>query len=226
MHRPQDGRPWEDKHVRSRVGFFDEAHKRVAPYAHQLRLVLKDGNDLQHFANMCCTAEIQMPIWVRDDSIEVLGHQIFSYVNLRKIDTWLAKLDWSVAFQCEALLRNLRLNAIELLDLKSDIESLTLQGSQYASQVLRHFHTVLRSLREDETVRVAFARAVKEFEQLSVGNRANLGSAYFDAHHVSFTPTAMRLEGPYPHQSNRVVSSPVVSEFELHQFSTLGPELP
>ncbi|KAF8590048.1 RdRP-domain-containing protein [Ramaria rubella] len=195
----------DNKHIRHRVGGFDEAHARIAPFAHQVRLVLKKETDLQHFADMCRKAEIQIPIKVPDGSIDIQRLDIFSSTNLRKINLFLEGLDWPVAFQCEALLCNLRLNALELLQLQPEIESLAQRDFRYASQVLRHYHTVMRSLRKDETFLAAYERAVQEYQQLLIDKKMPLDPAFFDAHHVSFTPTAMRLEGPYSHQSNRVI---------------------
>jgi RNA-dependent RNA polymerase len=192
----------QKKKIRYRVGSLDDAHLRVAPFAHQVRLVLKNAADLSQFATMCQTAETLPPVALREGTLEVQRLQIFSSANLRKVNLWLNNLDWLVAFQCEALLRNLRLNALELLELRPQIDVVSLQGSRYASQVLRHYHTVLRSLRKDETFLTAFTRAVQEYDQIL---KTQLDTSYFIAHHVNFTPTAMRLEGPYLHQSNRVV---------------------
>lgn len=196
----------QTRKIRRRVGSLDEAHLRVAPYAHQARLVLKNDADLQQFAALCQKAEIQPPVSLREGALDVQRLQIFSSANLRKVDIWLANLDWIVAFQCEALLRNLRLNTLELLELQPQINEVARQGSRYASQVLRHYHTVLRSLRKDETYLKAFTRTVEEYDEVYNGHKAGLDRGYFIAHHVNFTPTAMRLEGPYLHQSNRVVS--------------------
>ena len=195
----------ERKNIRRRVGSLDEGHARVAPYAHQVRLVLKNDDDLQLFCRMCSKAEIQIPNQLPHGEIDVQRLGIFSSVNLAKVFNWIAKLPWPVAFQCEALLRNLRLNVLELLTLRTQIEGLAGLEAQYASQVLRHFHTVLPSLRRDETYLTAFDRAVQEYDQLLGVNKLELGAKYYYAHHVSFTPSAIRLEGPYLHQSNRVV---------------------
>ncbi|KAF8484343.1 RdRP-domain-containing protein [Gautieria morchelliformis] len=195
----------QKKNIRHRVSSFDEAHGRVAPYAHQVRVVLKNGADLQQFERMCQKAETLSPVRLRDRTIEVQKQDIFSSANLRKVDRWLATLDWPVAFQCDALLRNLRLNTLELLALQSQVEDVSRRGSRYASQILRHYHTVLRSLRKDETFLDAFTRAGQEYEQLIGDNNAHSDTRFFNAHYVSFTPTAIRLDGPYLHQSNRVI---------------------
>jgi RNA-dependent RNA polymerase len=195
----------QKRDIRHRVSSFDEAHGRIAPYAHQVRVVLKNGADLQQFQRMCQKAETLPPVRLHDRAIEVQKLDIFSSANLRKVDRWIGKLDWPVAFQCDALLRNLRLNTLELLDLQPQVEDASRRGSHYASQVLRHYHTVLRSPRKDETFRDAFTRAGQEYGQLLDDNNMHSDTRYFNAHHVSFTPTAVRLDGPYLHQSNRVV---------------------
>jgi len=207
-YRPITGYKEDNENIRHRLSYFDEGHQRVAPYAHQVRLVLKE-DDLQAFSSMCQKAELPLPNMLRDGLVDVQRLHIFSAKNLDNISRWLKTLDWPVAFQLEALIRNLRLNALELWGLKPRVTKLIQErGPTVSRQILRHFHTVLRSKRpQSDTAVAALERTIKEYEILRVTKRERSNTAFFEAHHVSFTPTAMRLEGPYNHQSNRVVSS-------------------
>ncbi|KIJ35731.1 hypothetical protein M422DRAFT_261913 [Sphaerobolus stellatus SS14] len=207
IYRTTTGKREDNENIRQRVSYFTEGHQRIAPYAHQIRLELKDGEEsLELFVDMCRQAELPEPVWLRSGRVDVQRLNVFSSKNLNKIERWLKTLPWLIAFQCEALLRNLRLNALQLLSLEPRIIQLTkTRDVTTARDILRHFHTVLRSKAKAESLEKAFERAVQEHEVLRINDTHRSTTAFFEAHHVSFTPTAMRLEGLYIYQSNRVV---------------------
>ncbi|KIJ26438.1 hypothetical protein M422DRAFT_55528 [Sphaerobolus stellatus SS14] len=209
IYRTTTGKREDNENIRQRVSYFTEGHQRIAPYAHQIRLELKDEEEsLELFVEMCRQAELPDPVWLRSGRVDVQRLNVFSSKNLNKIERWLKTLPWPIAFHCEALLRNLRLNALQLLSLEPRIIQLTkTRDVTTARDILRHFHTVLRSKAKAESLEKAFERAVQEHEVLRINDTHRSTTAFFEAHHVSFTPTAMRLEGLYIYQNINYVLS-------------------
>lgn len=198
------------KRIRTRLSCLDEAHRRVAPYVHQVRLVLKSPNDLEIFHHMCNKADLAKPISVSSGYMDVFNGALYTPRNLDRIEKWLGTQTYLIAFQCEALIRNHILNPSEFFGILPRVESLIRDMPLKAHHILLHFHTVLKILHNRpyparETISEAFERAISEYSQLSTPVKHRDDNAYFNAYRVIFTPTAIRLEGPYTHQSNRVI---------------------
>lgn len=197
--------------IRTRLSCLDDAHQKVAPYAHQVRLVLKSPDDLDIFHHMCSKADLAKPISVPFGYMDVFKGALYSPRNLDRIEKWLETQTYPVAFQCEALIRNHVLNPLEFFDILPRVESLIRDMPLKAQHILLHFHTVLKLLHNRpnparETISEALERAIMEYSQLNTPLKHRDDNAYFNAYRVIFTPTAIRLEGPYTHPSNRVVS--------------------
>ncbi|GJJ12541.1 hypothetical protein Clacol_006784 [Clathrus columnatus] len=212
-YRTLTGRERQDtKNIHNRLRYLDEPHANIAPYVHQVRLVLKSEDDLSIFQDMCNKAELSKPISVLPQYMNVSNRALYSSRHLDRLNKWLEKQPYLIAFQCEALIRNLLLNPLEFFDILPRIEKLIREtpSASETQQILLHFRTVLklshnRSHPSKETVPDALERAVAEFGRLRSCPRHRNDNAYFNAHRVTFTPTAVRFEGPYTHQSNRVI---------------------
>jgi RNA-dependent RNA polymerase len=195
------------KNKRQKLTHVDPGHELVAPFAWgTLRLVCKSLTGLAEFKRMASLANIT--VHDRRRSVEWRG--LFSERYQRRLQEWLGRTEWSVAFQCEVLYRELLLDTVELLDLCSSIEVLVHDhGPQHTVQVLRQFGLHLKNLwylEESSTVRSCFDQARDEIAQSAVDiQTANLDRSLFQCLHVQFTPTAMRLRGPFPDASNRIL---------------------
>ncbi|KZT27322.1 RdRP-domain-containing protein [Neolentinus lepideus HHB14362 ss-1] len=197
FNRTRTGDNYRDgREFRYRIGYIDPAHQRVAPYAHQVRVVFCQDRDLETFRRLCCVAGLRPPI---PASVEASRRDFYNDKTLTRIYTWLRTMEWTVAFQIEALLHNGLVNAYELLnDLYQPINKLYKEKGAEAAHHLRQYTEALQT-------RLTGEPAVKCFERVSVTPPYNPPAGQFMCHHVSFTPTRMILEGPYVIQSNRAI---------------------
>ncbi|TFK54662.1 RdRP-domain-containing protein [Heliocybe sulcata] len=201
FNRERIGDDYQDnKQYRHRIGYLDAAHQRVAPYAHQVRVVLCQDQDLEEFKRLCRTAGLRPPI---PASIEASRRNFYSQKVLTNVNVWLRKMEWTVAFQIEALLHNGLVNSDELLhDLHLPIQQLYKAEGPKAAHRLRQYTEALQTRPSGESARSCFERV----KTIPVPDYA-APAGQFMCHHVSFTPTRMILEGPYVIQSNRVIRS-------------------
>lgn len=211
FNRPTTGDKMKDERKsRRRIGSLHPGHETVAPYAHQLRILLYNDSNvdaIERFASLCKTAGLANPInftkYPRLATIEAHRRDFFSSKRLHKICTWLKTLDWKVAFQLECLLHNALLNTDDLLvDLYLPINRLCRDHDAIAAEVLRYFNEALLSKTPQESHVHCFERIIARALTMK---RPKLTPGMFVCHHVTFTPTRMILEGPYATQSNRVI---------------------
>ncbi|EMD38185.1 hypothetical protein CERSUDRAFT_113336 [Gelatoporia subvermispora B] len=201
INREVTGDPKKDnKRFRQRIEAIDAPHALVAPYAHQLRVLLYEEQNMLEFVALCTVAGLQRPI---NATVEASRKGFFTAKRLNAVQRWVNSLDWPVAFQIEMMLRNGLINTEELMDtLQKPINDLAKKYPATAGDILRHYTEQLRVRDPKETPLQCFNRVVPtqyglEPLQISGGN--------FTCYHVTFTPTKMVLEGPYVIQSNRVI---------------------
>ncbi|KAG8217645.1 RNA dependent RNA polymerase-domain-containing protein [Butyriboletus roseoflavus] len=201
----------EEGKYRHRVGSLNAGHAVVAPYAHQLRIVLYDASDhefgdiLTRFEYYCRTSSLHPP--KQGVTIDANGRQnFFCHRKLNEIAMWLRSplltSNWRVAFQIEALLHNGAANTVELMELRPRIEELIRCFGDTAGDIMRRFA-------EDAAHRPLGQRALECFESVLKKKpprpRTSPPRGRFFCHHVTFTPTRLLLEGPTITQSNRVL---------------------
>ncbi|KAF8581580.1 RdRP-domain-containing protein [Ramaria rubella] len=198
------GNPFKKK--RKKLMYLNERHASVAPYTwNVLRLVCKSSADVAEFKRMAEVANIA----TQENHRSVDHRNLFHVDRLKQLRDWLCGLDWFVAFKCEELHKNMLLDTVELLELRGSINRLVqYREPNYVTQVLRQFDLGLRRLwfAEDKTVQSCFNQAKDEIDQGGmhpqlVTNQRSL----FQCLHVTFTPTTMKLRGPFPDVSNRIL---------------------
>ena len=192
---------------RNRERSLDENHKRIAPYAFQIRFTLfeEDDKELDRFGRFCSVVGFRGPKLGETDSE---SREIFSGKNLHYLSRWFESLDWPVAFQLELLLHNGLVHALDMLnELRSQIIELNLNSNSHlTAQVLIRFGLNLRSrpLIAPETLTLRLQEAYTSISR-NFSNADTYPSDVFRSYHITFTPTRSTLEGPYPIQSNRVI---------------------
>ncbi|KAG6883057.1 hypothetical protein C0993_008118 [Termitomyces sp. T159_Od127] len=213
FHRTMTGEKAKDFHKhRRRIGSMDEGHANVAPYAHHLRLLLYNGSfDVAtRFKEMCEIAGLapnQVIFCEWRNKVEASRREFFTPKRLYKLQHDFKRLPWCIAFQLESLLHNCLLHTDDMCTLLKGVQALRNRsdyGEQYISALLRHYHEKLEvcSIRQSP---------LKLFEEVSKNFRTDVfkppmkDPGNFPCSHVTFTPTRMILEGPYPTQSNRVI---------------------
>ncbi|KAH8995459.1 RdRP-domain-containing protein [Lactarius akahatsu] len=201
--------------TRDRICTLDDAHAAIAPYAHHLRVVLADPDDLLKFEKVCHVAECE-PRPVRITRVDALAKKFFAHRELYNIQRWIQSMDWKNAFQIEGYLRCGLLNTHDLLrSLLKPIEDVIRDYGDEASELLRLFSVELKMRQQqqqqqqqqeqqqpDETPIDCLARVRSKHPTIKP---LRLAQGHISCHHVIITPSRILLEGPYATQSNRVI---------------------
>ena len=189
--------------MRDRICALDETHAAVAPYAHHLRIVLFDPDDLLKFEKVCHVAECQpRPIRIAQ-RVDTRAMGFFAHRKLFDIQRWIETMEWKNAFQIEAYLRCGLLNTHDLLhSLQEPIEAVIRDYGAEASELLRLFSVELKMREPDEDPIDCLARVRADHPTLKP---LKLAQGHISCHHVIITPSRILLEGPYTTQSNRVI---------------------
>jgi RNA-dependent RNA polymerase len=202
-NRAPDGtvHKWAFK-THDRLSALDDAHARIAPYAHQLRVLLTDRDDLVKLEDVLQIAHgLCRPI--RVSCVDAFAQGFFSNRYIHDFYCWIKTINWKSAFQIESYLRCGLLNTHELLfALRDPIEDVIRDYGNGASELLRLFSVALRTRNVDEAASACLAHVRAAHPAI---RPLRLAHGKFLCHHVVVTPTRMLLEGPYAMQSNRVI---------------------
>ncbi|KAH9989066.1 RNA dependent RNA polymerase-domain-containing protein [Russula compacta] len=176
--------------ARDRLSSLDDAHARVAPYAHHFRILLANRGDLLKFEKLCHISRGNCrPI--RVSSVDAFPQGFFSNRYIQDVHRWMKTMDWANAFQIEVYLRCGLFNTHELLfTLQKPIEGVICDYGGDASALLRLFFVALRirNLVSNSSDQVTQALARRVFVP--------------PCRHHSHTHLT---EGPYITRSNRVI---------------------
>ena len=201
FNRTLSGLEWRDnRKFRQRLDSLDAAHAVVAPYAHQMRIILHEEHDLDRFRYLCEVAGIMRPFLAK---VEAVSKGFYTPRVLYDIQAKLAEYDWPVAFQMEALLRNGLLTSEELRDLYRPIRTLCDRDPEHAADILRMFTEAVRTKKPHP--RDAMVKTLDALCKRDEVLQTRLAGGNFLCHHLTVTPTRFLLEGPYVIQSNRVI---------------------
>ena len=188
--------------ARELISAIDDTHANIAPYAHHLRLVLADPDDLLQFEKICHIVECE-PRPNRVPFMDAHAKRFFSPLNLSHVQRWLKTMDWKSAFQIEAYLRCGLLNTHDLLDtLQKPIEDAIKYYGAESNEFLRLFATALKMRQADEDPKDCLKR-IRSTHRIIRPLR--LAPGHISCHYVIVTPSRILLEGPYTSPSNRVI---------------------
>ncbi|KAG6845988.1 hypothetical protein H0H87_011036 [Tephrocybe sp. NHM501043] len=186
-------------------------HAPLSPYVTlALRLVCKSQNDLDVFLTLCKDAKIHH---IGDAETLIERRRLFAPSVAEKLERWLRTLNWCIAFQIESLLRNLSIDMTEMLQLMPIIHKLRQsKGKKHVAGLLAYFGPRAMELswgdasEEKETIVDCFSQAQKDYEaHLSPLSPRIADPSLFEAYHVEVTPTTIRMSGPHPERSNRII---------------------
>lgn len=182
-----------------RMDSLSPAHAAVAPYAHQMRIVLHEQTDLDMFSNLCTIADVCRPF---KTTLEAFSNRFYAPEKIHKLQRLLREFDWHVSFQLEALLHNGLLNTEDLMErFYGPIKQLCARKPQQAADILRLFTENMRARDPRESAMECYEKLCSRDDP----DRIDLAPGNFLCHHVTVTPTRMLLEGPFVIQSNRVI---------------------
>lgn len=201
FHRTLTGDAFKDnRRFRQRIDSLNPTHAVVAPYAHQLRIILHHENELREFANLCQVAGLPRPF---SATVEAEAKGFFATKQLFKVQNWLRSFEWPIAFQLEACLRNGLLTTPELFGIRQPVEALCNHDTPLiAADVLRLFVETLRNRTKSQSPLDCLEEARRK--RLGLLDKCPMPGTFL-CHHVTVTPTRLLLEGPYVIQSNRVI---------------------
>ncbi|KAF5355063.1 hypothetical protein D9756_005511 [Leucocoprinus leucothites] len=174
-----------------------------------LRLVLlsPDGTDI--FDIISDLANIRNI--VRSYPVQVARRNLFARNRLLQMDISIRQLDsWQVAFQLEALVRNLFIDPQEAIELVPEVKKLMkLYGKPFTAKLLNQFAPRAKDFlltRASSSIISCFTSSVQEFRaQGDLEPDAPSDPNFYASLHVTITPTSMFLSGPFIDKSNRVI---------------------
>jgi len=216
-----------------------------APYAFSLCITLRDGDDLPNLLDMFLEAGLphvedthtklrnETEKQLRARQITFVRKKIYSRDNLDRCGRWIERKEFVLAFQIEALVRNVLIDPVTLVQLSIDVDNVLAQYPTASAQsdIIRQWAALIREngvprgvlLSDKKLLMDLLNRARLENERLlsklPAKKKKKQGVTYlgkellprifdqsaFLCHHVAVTPTAVHLEGPFPVLSNRVL---------------------
>ncbi|KAJ7130056.1 RNA-directed RNA polymerase 2, partial [Mycena crocata] len=214
LAEPPNFESWTGGPTRQRLSFLPFSdHERVAPFTSlAIRLICSHRDDLGRFRRLAKVAGIHN---VYDSELHIERRGLFTEQVLNGVRDVIKKLRWSVAFQVEALLRNLYIDARELLDIIPALRQMVVtKGRSYTTSFLQHFGTRARYLTfydsgSSQTIQQFFLELHTEYSKIhaKAPDLLPTDKSIFHSLHVVITPTTIYLEGPFVNRSNRVIRS-------------------
>ena len=200
------GIPLPSPFTRTRISSLDLDHERVVAYASlAARFICTSPRSLEMFRTLCRISPLGAP---SDDAYHMEYRKLFSAELAARFKSWLARLDFEVAFQVEKIVRDAKVDFREILTIREAVGDLVRsKGVKHTIGVLRSFDSALKESLGDahpNYILTLFLTTAQEYvpEPRSLVSRA-LGDT-FTCYHVSVTPTAMKFHGPFQERSNRV----------------------
>lgn len=185
-------------------------HRRVAPFASiAIRLVCESVNDLRDFRRQCMGNIHKLS----SEEYPIAYRHLFSETLMAKFQAFLRKFHWRVAFQLEAIIHDLRVDMKEMIEMMPTIIRIyKTREKEFTGAVLRKFAIEIRRLFDEDDyenttdpVQCLLDCEKEVLKNFSLETLKPTDGSLCDAYHVSITPTSMRLEGPVPERSNRVI---------------------
>jgi len=200
--------PRSSPFTRTRISALDPDHERVIAYTSlAVRFICDSARSLDMFRALRRIS----PLGVSEDGIYVYHKEyrrLFSTELMGRFESWLAQLDFEVAFQVEKIVRDALVDFQEILTLRGAVGDLIRsEGTEHTVGVLSSFHSALKESTwkaDPNYIPALFLSTAREYvpETKSLADMASEDT--FSCYHVSVTPTAMKLSGPFQERSNRV----------------------
>ena len=185
---------------------------RVLPYATLcIRALCPTMGDLWTFKHLCKVARLSSP---KDFAYHAEDLELFSETRLEQFHQWTRQLHWPIAFQLEALLQGRFADTKEVLSIRRIVDDMVARkGISYTATFLRSVAntTAVEVLDDHEGgFEASIERHARDFSPSSSPHPWDpkdgvFKDGVFNCLHVSISPTSMKLSGPFPERSNRVM---------------------
>ncbi|CEL58060.1 hypothetical protein RSOLAG1IB_02805 [Rhizoctonia solani AG-1 IB] len=208
----------ERRPTRCRVSCFPFGeHDKLAKYISNNILVHLSKPAAKDFEKLAELARVSRP-WKK--RIQLSISNIFGPGPISKLDLWIQRHKWEVAFQLQKILSNGLLNPGEYISVQPTIDKLVRSSrTEHVVKVLLDFISRLEILnrkkergenREEVTVKECLQNALQKSKRPTLTSRLQTArkkgvDGDFPCLHVVVTPTRIALEGPNPEQLNRVL---------------------
>ncbi len=189
---------------------FKTLNPRATPYISlSIRLLLMSKNDLSRFSDLAKTAGLHH---IQRYQVPTERRNLFTGAQLDGVARKIQHFDWSVAFQLEALLRNLDVDPIELSGFLPRVEVLVeTHGNSYVAELLKAFGGQVRNLSHNSRNTVERVLSCLDSCHQELARQDNVAAPFpgdknfHQSFHAIITPTNIYLTGPFLERSNRVV---------------------
>jgi len=200
------GIPHPSPFTRTRISSLDPDHERVVAYASlATRFIGTSPRSLEMFRALCRISPLGKS---SDGAYHKEYRQLFSAGLMARFESWLAQLDFELAFQVEKIVRDAKVDFREVLTLREAIGDLVRsRGVKHTVGVLRSFGSVLNESPWDTDPNYILAKFLTTAQDYVPEIKSLASVALGDTltcYHVSVTPTAMKFHGPFQERSNRV----------------------
>lgn len=180
------------------------------PYtAFALRLVLLAPRGVEKFSTIAGLSGLHDI--VKSFHVNVARRNLFSQNSLLNMSMSIRRINsWQVAFQLEALVRNLYADPREIDSLALEVKELIKShGNPFTAKLLKDFGPRAKHFLKTSrlsSLKSEFISFVQEFRsrgdlEPDAPNNIN----FYSSLHVTVTPTSMYLDGPFIEKSNRVI---------------------
>ena len=192
--------------TRTRISSLDPEHERVvANSSLSVRFICSSRSSLDMFRALCKISPLTK---ASDEIYHKERRRLFSAELMTRFESWLARLDFEVAFQVEKAVRDAMVDLREALTIREAVEDLVrLKGVKHTVGVLRSFHSTLKESEWEADLNYIRNLFLETSRNYVPGTRSLADMAFedtFSCYHVSVTPTTMKFSGPFPERSNRV----------------------
>ncbi|KAF7782738.1 hypothetical protein Agabi119p4_2114 [Agaricus bisporus var. burnettii] len=171
-----------------------------------MRLVLFSPAAVNAFAQLSDAANLRNI--VKSHPVRVERRALFSPARLQAMDINIRQFDWSIAFQIEALLRNLYVDPAEILDLVPPIKKvLESHGKHYTAKLIKEFGPQAKEflLTGNMTSISSYFLSFADSKQDDIESEILNDASYYHSLQVTISPTSIFLNGPFIDKSNRVL---------------------
>ena len=203
LSQPDPTKPF----TRTRISSLDSDHERVVAFSSlAVRFVCISPGSLEMFRTLCRISPLGR---CSDDVYHKEYRQLFAAELRGQFRSWLAQLDFEVAFQVEKIVRDAKVDFREILSLRGAIGDLVRsKGVKHTVGVIRLFDSVLKDSTSWTThpnfILTLFRTTSREYVSEAKSLAATALEDSLTCYHVSVTPTAMKLNGPFQERSNRI----------------------
>jgi RNA-dependent RNA polymerase len=183
---------------------------RVLPYATLcIRLLCHTTDDMETFKGLCKVARLPLP---KDFAHQAEHLELFSETKLEQFHQWTSTLHWPVAFQLEALLQGRLADTKEVLSIRRIIDDMVVRkGVNYTADFLRCVINDPELVLDDHEggYEASIKRYAEDFSPALSHPWDPMNGVFedgiFHCFHLYVSPTSMKLRGPFPERSNRVM---------------------